>query len=221
MMSTVIQELGREGVLPYASFFASNRPFNAPLAGLFTQYILSCAFMLAPPPGDAYLFMISLSSYSLALINALVSAGLLLLYTKAYQEWDWDPPFQAPKLIIWLFFLSNVFLVVIPTIPPAPGSRVYDYLPYWLHVFVAYLVSLIGITYWYTWCIWLPKRKGYKLQRYWVLHANGVSRYVFRAVSLRGEAVDHEVLDGHLAGGVLRETDDSGRWLDPSTIRHS
>lgn len=150
-MFTVIQELGREGVLPYASFFASNRPFNAPLAGLFTQYIVSCIFMLAPPPGDAYLFMISrkfshvfcscscpsdawltVSSYSLALINTLVSAGLLLLYTKAYQEWDWDPPFRAPKLIVWLFFLSNIFLVVIPLIPPVPGSKVYDYLPYWV-----------------------------------------------------------------------------------------
>lgn len=178
----VIQEVGREGVLPYASFFASNRPFNAPLAGLFTQYVVSCAFMLAPPPGDAYLFMISLSSYSLAIINTLVSGGLLLLYTKAYQEWNWDPLFRAPKLIIWLFFLSNVFLVVIPLIPPAPGSRVYDHLPYWLHVFVAYLVSLIGIAYWYTWCVWLPKRQGYKLEREWTLQADGVSRHVFRQV---------------------------------------
>lgn len=58
-MHKVVQELGREGILPYPSFFASNRPFNAPLAGLFTQYVVSCTFMLAPPPGDAYLFMIS------------------------------------------------------------------------------------------------------------------------------------------------------------------
>ena len=246
MISTVIQELGREGVLPYASFFASNRPFNAPLAGLFTQYIVSCIFMLAPPPGDAYLFMIScefllsyilrscssnpsstVTSYSLALINTLVSAGLLILYTKAYQDWDWDPPFRAPKLIIWLFFLSNVFLVVIPLIPPVSGSRAYEYLPYWvrgiispndqfrcqfqLHVFVAYLVSLTGVVYWYTWCIWLPKRKGYKLQRDWVLQADGVSRYVFRAVSPTGDGVDNEIFNGYLAGEALGTRNHAGR----------
>jgi amino acid transporter len=55
----VIQELGREGILPYSSVFASNQPFNAPLAGMFTQYLVSCAFLFAVPPGDAYLFLIS------------------------------------------------------------------------------------------------------------------------------------------------------------------
>ncbi|KAJ2912026.1 hypothetical protein MD484_g8385, partial [Candolleomyces efflorescens] len=55
----VIQELGREGVVPYSEFFASNKPFGAPFPGLFTQYMVSCAFLLLIPPGDAYLFMIS------------------------------------------------------------------------------------------------------------------------------------------------------------------
>lgn len=55
----VIQELGREGILPYSSWFASNKPFGAPLAGLFTQYLVSCTFLFAVPPGDAYLFLIS------------------------------------------------------------------------------------------------------------------------------------------------------------------
>ncbi|KAF8881204.1 amino acid permease-domain-containing protein [Infundibulicybe gibba] len=128
----VVQELGREAVLPFSPVFASNKPFNAPLAGLFAQYIVSCTFVLAPPPGDAYLFMISLSSYSLALINALVSFGLLLLHTPLYKVWNWNPPYQSPKTIIVLFFLSNLFLVFAPLIPPAAGSRVYDHLPYWL-----------------------------------------------------------------------------------------
>jgi amino acid transporter len=67
-MSTVIQELGREGILPYASFFASNKPFNAPLSGLFFQYIISTIFLFVIPPGDAYLFLISreYSPFSLA-----------------------------------------------------------------------------------------------------------------------------------------------------------
>ncbi|RDB27614.1 High-affinity methionine permease [Hypsizygus marmoreus] len=180
----VVQELGREGLVPYPSFFASNKPFGAPLAGLFTQYLVSCAIMLAPPPGDAYLFMISLSSYSLAIINTLVSFGLLLLYTRSYREWDWNPPFHAPKVIIVLFFLSNVFLVVVPLIPPSPGSRVYEHLPYWLHVFVAYLVSLIGVAYWYVRCIWLPRKHGYRLERQWTLQEDGVPRYVFRHVAV-------------------------------------
>jgi len=165
-------------------FFASNRPFNAPLAGLFAQYIVSCTFMLAPPPGDAYLFMISLSSYALAVINTLVSLGLLLLYTKPYLEWHWDPPFRAPKIIVWLYLISNIFLVVVPLIPPSPGSGAYEHLPYCLHVFMVYFISLTGVAYWYASCIWLPKKQGYRLERDWILQADDVSRYVFRRTPL-------------------------------------
>ncbi|KAK0451030.1 APC amino acid permease [Armillaria borealis] len=180
----IIQELGREGVIPLSWFFASNKPFNAPLAGLATNWFFSTMFMVLPPPGDAYLFMISLSSYCLAIINALVSVGLLLLYTSTYKAWNWDPPFRAPKIVIVLFFLSNVFLVLVPLIPPAPGSRTYEHLPYWSHAVVAFAVSLIGVGYWYVWCVWLPRKRGYRLERTWVLQEDGVSRCVFRQIPL-------------------------------------
>ncbi|KAJ7488059.1 APC amino acid permease [Mycena latifolia] len=183
----VIQELGREGILPYSSFFASNKPFGAPLAGLLTQYLISCLFVLGPPPGDAYLFMISTSSYSLALINTLVSFGLLLLYTPAYKSFGWVPPFRAPRAITALFFLSNVFLVAVPLVPPAPGRRVYDNLPYWLHAVVALAVSLIGLAYWYVWSVWLPRKRGYTLVREWVLQDDGVPRCVFLRKEASGE----------------------------------
>ncbi|KAF8899569.1 amino acid permease-domain-containing protein [Mucidula mucida] len=176
----VIQELGREGVLPFAAFFSSNKPFNAPLAALVTQWVFSCTFVILPPPGDAYLFMISLSSYSLALINTLVSFGLLLLYARP----EWDPPFRAPKPVVVAFFLSNVFLVVVPFVPPKEGGRTYEHLPYWAHAVTAFAVSFIGLAYWFVWCRWLPRLKGYRLQREWILQDDGVSRCVFQKVPL-------------------------------------
>ena len=50
----IVQELGREGILPWSSFFASNKPFGAPFTGLFEHWLVSVIIMLAPPPGDAY-----------------------------------------------------------------------------------------------------------------------------------------------------------------------
>ncbi|KAF9074561.1 APC amino acid permease [Rhodocollybia butyracea] len=178
----VVQELGREGLLPFSAFFASNKPFGAPLAGLFTQYVVSVAFVVLPPPGDAYLFMISLSSYCSALINTLVSFGLLLLYTSYLRAYRWNPPFRAPKLVVMLFALSNLFLVTVPLIPPSSGSRTYEHLPYWSHVLVAFSVSAVGIGYWFIWIKWLPRKKGYRLVREWVLQEDGVSRYVYQKV---------------------------------------
>lgn len=55
----VVQELGREGVVPFSSRIASNKPWGAPLAGLLAQYLVSCTFLFFVPPGDAYFFMIS------------------------------------------------------------------------------------------------------------------------------------------------------------------
>lgn len=57
-MGTVVQALAREGVLPLSKLWASNRPFNAPAAGLLEHYIVSVIIMLAPPPGDAYNFLL-------------------------------------------------------------------------------------------------------------------------------------------------------------------
>jgi hypothetical protein len=211
---TVVQELGREGILPFSSFFASNRPFNAPLAGLFTEYLVSCIYLFVVPPGDAYIFLINsksnitdsdaflinwdsfpVASYATTVVNTLVSFGLLLLYMPSYRIWDWNPPFRAPKTIISLYFLSNLFLVVVPFFPPA--SRTYEKLPYWVFFFFAYvyshsfhvsqshsigsvIVTFLGITYWYIWGTWLPNLKGYRLQREWVNEEDGISRYVFR-----------------------------------------
>jgi amino acid transporter len=54
----LIQELGREGILPWSSFFASDWPFRTPMAGMFVQWAVSSAYILLPPPGDAYLFFL-------------------------------------------------------------------------------------------------------------------------------------------------------------------
>lgn len=54
----LVQELGREGILPFSRVWASNKPFNAPLAGLFVHWFVCIIVILAPPPGDAYNFVL-------------------------------------------------------------------------------------------------------------------------------------------------------------------
>ncbi|KAJ8586141.1 amino acid transporter [Rhizopogon salebrosus TDB-379] len=178
----VIQELGREGVLPCSSFFASNKPFNAPFAGLFEIWLVSGIMMAAAPPGDAYLFIINLSSYPFTMFNLLISGGLLLLYTPAFKSYDWRPPFRAWTSVIVFFFLSNVFLAIVPMIPPSPGFDVYEHLPYWSHVILALLIGLIGIIYWFIFFDWIPRKYGYRIVQETVLQDDGVSRNVLRRI---------------------------------------
>ncbi|KAL4253045.1 hypothetical protein ABKN59_002223 [Abortiporus biennis] len=147
----VIQELGREGILPFSWFFAS----------------------------DAYIFMLNLSSYPYALINMFVSGGLLLLRTRLLK-YEWHPPFRSFIVVVFLFFLSNVFLVFAPLIPPAHGIGPYVRLPYFLHVLVSSSISLLGLTYWYVWYKYLPRRGGYQLVREKIVEEDGSVRKVVK-----------------------------------------
>ncbi|KAF8438852.1 APC amino acid permease [Boletus edulis BED1] len=178
----VVQELGREDVLPYSSFFASNKPFNAPLPGLFTQYLVSFFLMALAPPGDAYLININYGSYSLSLFNLVISGGLLLLYTDAFKSYNWKPPFRAYKSVVVLFFLSNLFLILVPMIPPAGGYEPYQHLPYYSHVVAALSVGFLGVVYWFIFFRWIPERNGYTLKRVTVIQEDGVPRNVFRRI---------------------------------------
>ncbi|KAH8923865.1 high affinity methionine permease [Atractiella rhizophila] len=176
----IVQELGREGVLPFSRFFASNKPFNAPAAGLLTHYLVSVVIMLAPPPGDAFNFCLNLVSYPLAIINAAISGGLIYFYF--YKRHEWSPPFRATIPVVIFFFLSNLFLSVAPLVPPEDGSKVYNDLPYWLHVVVSIGVFAIGTAYWVVWARIMPALGNYKRERRWVLQSDGVSRSVFTKV---------------------------------------
>ncbi|KZT70182.1 APC amino acid permease [Daedalea quercina L-15889] len=185
----VIQALGQEGIIPFSGFFASNKPFGAPFAGLFEQWFVSSTLVVAVPPGDAYLFTINAVTYPISLINTFVSLGLLYLHTPLRRRLSptlhalWAPPFRAWTPVAAVFFLSNVFLVLAPLVPPAPGFKVYENLPYWLHALAAASISLFGVVYWYVYWQWLPRRGGYRLVRKWI-RVDGVRKGIMRKVKL-------------------------------------
>ncbi|CAL9729285.1 high-affinity methionine permease [Monosporozyma unispora] len=160
----VIQQLGREGVLPFSNFFASSKPFNSPMIGLFQHFIICIITILAPPPGDAYNFIMNLVSYPLNIINFCISLGLLWIYWEKRQgRMEWDPPLKAGVPVIVFFTLANLYLIVAPYIPPSDGESVYETLPYWIHCVVTWGVFGIGAAYYLLWAHILPWRGGYTL----------------------------------------------------------
>ncbi|KAJ5171729.1 hypothetical protein N7492_004322 [Penicillium capsulatum] len=188
----IVQELGREGVLPFSKIWASNWPFHSPAAGLFEHYIVSVIILLAPPPGDAYNFLVNLISYPLAIINTFVAAGLIYIYLNKAKFPDWNPGIRATLPVTIFFFLSNVYLVIAPYIPPSDGQNVYEELPYYLHCVVALGLFAAGAIYYIVWAIILPKVGGYVLVKESVVDADGWSRSVFTRVPLNPGAAPFE-----------------------------
>jgi len=179
----VMQELGRDDMIPFASVFASSKPFNAPMAGLFQQALISCLAAVIPPPGDAYAFVLNLSSYPYTITNLCISGGLIALHTPWFQKhYDWSPPFVAWRWVTAFFMLANVFLLVAPFIPPDSGQGPYEHLPYWIHCTTVMVIMILGCVGWYVRFRVLPRWKHYSLRRVHFKGNDGVSRAKFRKV---------------------------------------
>ncbi|KAF2421120.1 amino acid transporter [Tothia fuscella] len=175
----LVQELGREGILPFSSLWASNKPFNAPFMGLFEHWLVSVIIMLAPPPGDAYNFILNVISYPLSIVNIFVSAGLVWLYLHR-EQYNWHPPTRATLPVTIFFLLSNIYLAVAPYVPPdTPDQNVYESLPYWLHCVVGLAIIAAGGVYWVIWAQVLPRVRGYRLEKHVVRGEDGWTRNRF------------------------------------------
>ncbi|CCF56060.1 hypothetical protein KAFR_0A06250 [Kazachstania africana CBS 2517] len=173
----IIQQLGREGVLPFSNFFASSKPFNSPGVGLFQHFIICVITILAPPAGDAYNFILNLISYPMNIINFAISCGLLWIYWQKRQgAIEWNPPIKAGIIVTSFFALANLFLIVAPYVPPSAGQNVYDSLPYWIHCVVAWGIFAIGGVYYLVWAQILPRYGGYKLDTKDILGEDGFWR---------------------------------------------
>ena len=138
-------------------------------------------FRLAPPPGDAYNFIVNVITYPLAIVNVFVSCALIHLYVHPTAEHRpaWAPPFRATLPVVIFFMLSNVYLVVAPFVPPDEGQSQYISLPYYLHCVVGIGIILAGAVYWLIWAIIMPKIGGYTLVRETSLDDSGWSRSNF------------------------------------------
>lgn len=125
--------------------------------GLFEHWFVAVIIMLAPPPGDAYNFILNVISYPLAITNIFVAGALVHLYLHPFsihrEPQTWNPPFRATLPVAVFFLLSNIYLVLAPFMPPNTGQNVYQNLPYYLHCVVGLGIFVLGAIYWLLWAI--------------------------------------------------------------------
>lgn len=58
----MIQEIARQGFLPFNAIISSTKPFNAPLGALIVHFIPSTLVILLPA-GNVYSFILDLELY--------------------------------------------------------------------------------------------------------------------------------------------------------------
>lgn len=133
---------------------------------------------MAPPAGPAYNFIVDLYSqchllfqapstlltketaYPGVWINGFVAAGLIYLQFKKSE--NWSSPWHTYLPVTLLFLAMNVFLAIVPFIPPT-GSWDAEGYPYYIFPVVGVGVLILGGIYWTVWTKVLPSIGGYKV----------------------------------------------------------
>jgi len=99
--------------------------------------------MLAPPPGEAYRFIIDLTGYPSWIFYGSSVVGLLVL---RYKSPDLHRPFRSFFVMNIIFIFACVMLAVLPFVPPLEQKP--DELPFWLYPTIAVTFIIISGGLW-------------------------------------------------------------------------
>lgn len=91
-----------------------------------------------------------------------MAAGLLWLRFKPSE--NWSSPYKSRIPVIILYLLANVFLAIVPFIPPDSGDLDPEGYPYYVFPVVGVGLLLGGAVYWLFWKRVLPKFLGYRIE---------------------------------------------------------
>jgi amino acid transporter len=119
--SRQIREIARQGVLPWTQFWVSTKPFGTPIGPYVLKWAFTFLMIVAPPAGDAFQFVVSLKSYPDAMFYVAMAVGLILLRRRRARSGTPRSDFRAWWAMVILYLLSQIYLLVMPWIPPAGG----------------------------------------------------------------------------------------------------
>ncbi|TFK40147.1 high affinity methionine permease [Crucibulum laeve] len=165
--SRVIRECGRlQGVLPYPRFWASTKPFNTPLGPYLLKWILTVIVIIAPPAGDAFNFIVDLQSYPANVFSFLMTLGLFFVRKRRCSIGAPASEFRAWNAVIIFSLSVNIYLLVLPWVPPEGGIYAGDVSFFYATYCIVGLgiLALSGLAY-VLWILILPNIKGYAIRQ--------------------------------------------------------
>ena len=145
------------GFVPFGQRIAQVHPvFKTPMYSLVIIWVLSLIYLVAPPPGLAFNFLVDLVTYPMWYFYALTIFGCLILR----RRFPAHPrrTFRSPSIIQVLFILACLFLACAVFVPPHGingSSSPYSYLIGPLTAIAFMLAMLIP---WVLRMVWYAKR---------------------------------------------------------------
>ncbi|KAK5636549.1 hypothetical protein RRF57_012261 [Xylaria bambusicola] len=160
--SRLIREIGsllgripntRQGVLPFTEFWVSTKPFGTPIGPYILKYIVTVIFIIAPPAGDAFQFVVSLKTYPDGVFFTAMAIGVYIIRHRQKRLNREKPAFKAWDVCVIFFLLVQIYTLATPWIPPKGGPYA-GVVSFWYATYAAVGISMQLI----------PKWKGYRLR---------------------------------------------------------
>lgn len=156
--SRSLRECGRQGVLPYPRLWTSVKPWGTPLFPILVTLIVNLVILLAPPPGDAYNFVVDMGSYSSSIFNCLLFVGLLKLRRARKMQGLGYREFHVWTPVVIIAIAWTVFVVAMAFVPPK-GTLIGSDVSFFYATYPITTFALIGVSagYYLVWAYLLPK----------------------------------------------------------------
>ncbi|KAJ2767278.1 hypothetical protein IWQ56_003396 [Coemansia nantahalensis] len=147
--SRVVFEAAREGFLPLGTVLGHVSRFQSPLAALALCSALTSLFIVAPPPGEAYAFLIDIGGYPQWIFCGASVVGLLVMRrTHAHLP----RPFKAWHIASAVTIACAAFMCVVPFVRPEHVDP--HAIPYWAAPLTAVAFIAVSCSAWATMSCW-------------------------------------------------------------------
>ncbi|KAG8990639.1 hypothetical protein FRB94_013232 [Tulasnella sp. JGI-2019a] len=156
----LVRETARQGVLPYPELLSSTWPFGTPVGPLAVQWVISVLVIVIPPAASSFSFLVSMHMYPTNVFQMLTALGVWTLRAQL----DIVETFHAWTGFVVIFAAKCFLTVIMPWIPPAGGPQTGNpgtwYATYCL---VGIGIISLGIVYYLSWMVVLPRLGGYTI----------------------------------------------------------
>ncbi|KAI8868866.1 amino acid transporter [Ramicandelaber brevisporus] len=145
-VSRIVVAASEAGYMPFSHIFKRISPrFGTPVNAVILNAVMTLLYMLAPPPGHAFGFLIDTSSYPMWVFCGITALGVLIM---RYREPSRARPFKTWMPSVVLFVIATIFLSVFPFVPD-PRELAAGGIPFFLAPLVGILFILGGIPLYY------------------------------------------------------------------------
>ncbi|KAG9126927.1 hypothetical protein FRC07_001391 [Ceratobasidium sp. 392] len=118
LYARMIREAGRQGVLPYATFWSRVSRFKTPYGPILLKWGLSVSLLLITPAKDTFSFLVDLASYP-GLVFALATACAVWILRRRRAEMGLPAhAYKAWNIVVIAYVVKSLTLLVLPWAMP-------------------------------------------------------------------------------------------------------